>query len=349
MPFGEVDDIGTPFSGFEGPEKRLEIAFSRPLRDSQGLRSLTRAQVDQICGLVNCAVLNTTSNDFVDEFVLSESSLFLFSDRMVLKTCGTTTLLMCLPLVLKFSSQLGMKPEYVSYSRRNYFFPTQQKFPHCSFENEVDVLNTHFKHGAAYILGPITGAHWHLYVADMREPSQQHDETDGLTHLGSSQHSLEIMMTDLDPKKMKQFYRRPGIHHTVQRKQITESSGISKLMPGSNIDDYLFDPCGYSMNGIRGADFNTIHVTPEPECSFVSYETNCNVESYPSLVAEICDIFGPRELTVAIVADQDSQPSSSVVQKLVKRLKLSHKMKDSSSVVLSEMTAATVINFSAIV
>ena len=29
-----------------------------------------------------------------------------------------------------------------------------------------------------------------------------------------------------------------------------QKSGIDLIFPGMKIDDYLFDPCGYSMNGI---------------------------------------------------------------------------------------------------
>lgn len=32
--------------------------------------------------------------------------------------------------------------------------------------------------------------------------------------------------------------------------QATRTAGIDKLLPSMVIDDYLFQPCGYSMNGI---------------------------------------------------------------------------------------------------
>ncbi len=31
---------------------------------------------------------------------------------------------------------------------------------------------------------------------------------------------------------------------------VFQKSGIDKILPCMKIDDYLFDPCGYSMNGI---------------------------------------------------------------------------------------------------
>ncbi len=33
--------------------------------------------------------------------------------------------------------------------------------------------------------------------------------------------------------------------------------------PLPDIDDYVFEPCGYSMNGVEDAVFSTIHITPE--------------------------------------------------------------------------------------
>jgi S-adenosylmethionine decarboxylase len=33
-------------------------------------------------------------------------------------------------------------------------------------------------------------------------------------------------------------------------KEATQKSGIDKILPGMVIDDFLFSPCGYSMNGL---------------------------------------------------------------------------------------------------
>lgn len=38
------------------------------------------------------------------------------------------------------------------------------------------------------------------------------------------------------------------------------------------IDDYVFEPCGYSMNSQQAGVFSTIHITPEDGFSYASFE-----------------------------------------------------------------------------
>jgi len=55
------------------------------------------------------------------------------------------------------------------------------------------------------------------------------------------------MMTDLLPEKMRQFFFSP----TKTPLELSHSSGIADLIPGSQLDQFLFEPCGFSVNGIR--------------------------------------------------------------------------------------------------
>jgi len=87
---------------FEGPEKTLEVVFRRldggvshhqvistgdlsgdpstpvgPIK-RVGLRRLPRADLDRICARARCTILSVISNRYLDAYVLSESSLFVY-------------------------------------------------------------------------------------------------------------------------------------------------------------------------------------------------------------------------------------------------------------------------------
>lgn len=70
--------------------------------------------------------------------------------------------------------------------------------------------------------------------------------------------------------------------------------GLRSLFPSSLIDDYLFDPCGYSMNGLDNSGFYTIHVTPEKESSYASFETNIMSTDTDNLIRSVLTIFKPK-------------------------------------------------------
>lgn len=292
---------------FEGPEKRLEVDF-KPIANGQSvkpLRSITQDRWQTLLDTVNCTILSKTSNANIDSYVLSESSLFVYDDRIVLKTCGTTTLLRCLNILLEYAKECELEVKFVLFSRRNFLFPQRQKFPHCAFENEINTLQGYFQNrGHAYILGPVNGAHWHVYVADF---SLEGDKD-------SDQH-VEIMMTDLDPKVMNQYYRPAGFNgeNKAEHRKVTVETGIDSLFPGGTTDEFLFEPCGYSMNSLRKNAYATVHITPEPGFSFVSYETNYRgtAPEYQALVEDTIRLFNPGVITVVVFADAKAVLGSS--------------------------------------
>ncbi|KAJ2697224.1 spermidine resistance protein [Coemansia sp. IMI 209128] len=345
---------------FEGPEKLLEMWFAptcgaaicadpgAELCDEDqdqwselrsGLRLVPRAVWRDMLDLVHCQVLSTL-----------ESSFFVYPHKLVLKTCGTTTLLYAIPRILDIARRyLGATGAYqVFYSRKNFMFPDQQEELHRSWEREVAYLDTHFPEGSAYMIGKTNRDHWHVYLCGPYEMPLSGAVDDDTTANNSAEgsplvhalsrtssrstvHSLiesagvgsppglhapsdttvEILMTGLDPDRMQAMYMggASSLEGSLGGKAVERATGIASIYPDSASDSYLFTPCGFSLNGLQGDGYYTIHVTPEPHCSYASFETTVSGDSaidlssaagVKSLVEQVTAVFGPRSVTVTV-------------------------------------------------
>ena len=381
--------------------------------------------------LVNCKVLSIVESELVDAYLLSESSMFVFPHKLILKTCGTTTLLRGLPKILEIAALTAgfphvsanveagrgatAKPYRVFYSRKNFKFPDRQRGPHRSWRDEVHLLDQLFLRGSAYMIGKMNGEHWYLYLTepdtiltppDTPSPERSETETKMLelplrndmlaSHEGyddDQDETLEILMTDLDEKTAKQFYLdnasavaedryyRGDYKAVIDAKQhigdinglhsncgkpvnsrclktieedvdvfsntssdpadpgscdsealiypeelsteghplgtiVSESCGLSEVYPISKypdarIDAYMFEPCGFSANGVipaptgrEATHYFTVHVTPEPHCSYASFETNVPNKQTGRETADVIDqvvnIFKPGRFSVTL-------------------------------------------------
>lgn len=171
-----------------GPEKLLEVWFGPSPQDLLGSTEPTGLKVvpveiwKDMLDLVNCKVLSIIESDDVDAYLLSESSMFVFPHKLILKTCGTTTLLSGLPRILEIAAlyagfrkntapaSRGIKtaaaPYRVFYSRKNFLFPDRQRGPHRSWRDEVKAMDQLFLGGSAYMIGKMNGEHWYLYLTE---------------------------------------------------------------------------------------------------------------------------------------------------------------------------------------
>lgn len=120
-------EVALPNPVFEGSEKRLEVEFAQTGRaPGAGLRAIAREQLDELMTLAHCCIVSSRSNAHFDAYVLSESSLFVYADKWILKTCGTTRLLQSVPRLLEIAAVIGMQPCRVKFSRATFQFPDQQ-------------------------------------------------------------------------------------------------------------------------------------------------------------------------------------------------------------------------------
>lgn len=288
--------------GFEGYEKRLEISFSEDgvLAGGLGLRALSRDQLDEILNPAECTIVSSLSNDYVDSYVLSESSLFVYPYKIIIKTCGTTKLLLSIPVILKLADAIDISVKSVRYTRGSFIFPGAQTFPHRSFSEEVSVLDSYFGNlgngSKAYAMGdPSKSQLWHIYSAS----AQAKESLDSV-------YGLEMCMTGLDKDCASVFFKE----NTSSAASMTENSGIRYILPQSDICDFEFDPCGYSMNGIEGNAISTIHVTPEDGFSYASFEAvgyDHDDKTLCELVDRVLACFRPAEFSVALHIDMHGE------------------------------------------
>lgn len=323
---------------FEGPEKLLEIWFypsaddiSKSTGPKSTLREIEVAKWVEVLKLVECQVLSVRSTKVMDAFLLSESSLFVYDHRITLKTCGTTTTLLCLQRLFDLiSAELGwdvckhkddegrFHPYKVFYSRRCFMFPLKQRSIHKSWSSEIEFLNKFFCHGRSYLVGRNDdSSHWNLYVTEtnksMTSSQEDPDET------------LEILMTGLDHEKAQQFIYTRNVNgqHAAQSLEEDEGHALGfKITKQTNLDRvysnvthssfhhdaFAFTPCGYSANMMLDEQYYyTLHVTPEKGWSYASFESNVPVSKISqkeqdniNVVDHVLRVFQPRDFCLTL-------------------------------------------------
>ncbi|OEL28963.1 S-adenosylmethionine decarboxylase proenzyme 4 [Dichanthelium oligosanthes] len=294
-------------SGFEGFEKRLELVFSLPSCGGalarHGLRLLPVRALREALEAVQCTVVSAAGNAAFDAYVLSESSLFVYPSRAVLKTCGTTRLLRAVPILLRAAGdELGLTLRSCRYSRGSYLFPEAQPFPHADFADEVRFLDGAVPSGLRFrgssVMPPSHSRHsqhkWHVYTASTSDDG----DIDSPTHF-----TVEVCMTELDGTLARQFYLTPGDERTSHAigDAMTAASGLGDVNPRSLVLGYAFASCGYSMNGLDGARYATVHVTPEDGHSYASYECD-GAEAAGALasIGKAVAVFRPATVSVSV-------------------------------------------------
>ncbi|VDD89422.1 unnamed protein product [Enterobius vermicularis] len=307
---------------FEGAEKVLEIWFDEKENGASSLRSIPFRELASMLEVAKCRILHSASNEYLDSYVLrfpgeasvykqarkfSESSMFVFDFRLILKTCGSTMPLRALKRFLKLARRYCNRNEVIEvfYSHKNFMRPDRQPKPHQEFNDEAKYLDRYFQVGSVYQLGRPNQDQWYLYTMSLRNVQDCHPE-----------HTLEILMTEMPDDILCVFSKAV----CKDGKDCTEKSGIGRIMPfGTIIHEELFLPCGYSMNGLlpKTDKYITIHVTPEPGFSYASFETNQDSCSLYNQALQVVDTFKPRKFLVTVFSNDLSTKGKDIQQRLM--------------------------------
>ena len=254
---------------FEGSEKKLEVVIKA---GNASLRSQGRPFWESMVSAANAEILSLLSNEHCDAYLLSESSLFVWDDRFLMLTCGTTTLVNS---ALLFIEHIGLNQvDFLIYQRKNEYHSQLQK---SSIDEDLKRLRACLPM-RAYQLGYLDSHHH--YLAHFNNPYEPK----------IADHTSELLMYHIEGD-VADYLRAENQTCEGVRARLD----LKRLLPGFELNDFVFSPCGYSVNALRGTDYATIHITPEQNSSYVSFESNLDLGGEYSFILDgLLEILKPH-------------------------------------------------------
>ncbi len=254
---------------FEGSEKKFEL-----ITNSFNLRDLGFDFFNELVRKSNAEILQVLSNNVCDAYLLSESSLFIWKDRMLMITCGKTALKDSLLFIIE---KLGPdKVDSVIFQRKNeYFAKMQDSHFYQDIEEFEKILD-----GNSLRFGVDHEHHNLIFSLNKKKQFNEKDKT------------YEILSYDICEKVSAFFVKN---HLTIE--EIRDFFQVEKILEGFEISDYIFRPFGYSLNALRREEYCTVHVTPQVSNSYVSFETNMNVD-VNTIIDYLVNLLRPSSLDI---------------------------------------------------
>ncbi|MCO5114569.1 MAG: S-adenosylmethionine decarboxylase proenzyme [Bdellovibrionaceae bacterium] len=267
---------------YEGPEKKLELTCN----DSVDFLSYPDQYWGDLLKSCGALILNSVKTEHLKAFLISESSLFVWKNRVLMITCGQTQLIKSAQMLIRHIGKENISSLY--FSRKNEHYPDMQKsFARADFKTLKQELGA----GKAYRLGQRDSHHLYVfeYVADSKRLIKEH-----LT---------EVLIYRISKNKTESFLKN------TPEQRIAIEKAVGQIFPEYELDHYWFTPCGYSANAFKGTHYGTVHVTPEVDQNYISFETNGVArEDVQSWVEKICDLFEPQAVDVIFYDNETQTP-----------------------------------------
>lgn len=267
---------------FEGSEKKLEVVVREGY---QSLREWPRERWEAIVAASRAQILSHISSADCDAYLLSESSLFVWNNRFCMITCGTTTLVEAAQKSFEYLKVDDI--ECLIYERKNEYFPQMQK---TDFYDDVKLINNLIP-GKAFRLGNADEHHLFMFHSTGKYKPDANDRT------------LEILMYDLQGVA-KDVFNTAGL----TKERIRELTKVHEILDGFKVDDFAFEPIGYSVNALKDNYYFTIHVTPQDISPYVSFETNMvDGGKAQQVLSAVIEAFRPRSFDVVFFETHNVQ------------------------------------------
>ncbi len=249
---------------YEGTEKRLEITLKQ-----NDLLQFPEQFWKTMVAQAGAFILSKIENEHICAYLLSESSLFIWKNKLLLITCGNTHLVKAAQF---FQKEIAKeKIQSLLFHRHQ---PVQPELQKSNFAQDSVLLNTH--------LQGIT-QHWQgKYQGD-------------LFFFG------ELATEEMHRKQILMLHGLSGpFAKTLQAgaastEQIESTLALADFFPQLRIDQFTFTPKGYSLNAIAGNRYLTIHITPEKLNTYLSLESSFAKQIMLPFINHLLCLFNPLQ------------------------------------------------------
>jgi S-adenosylmethionine decarboxylase len=264
---------------FEGPEKKLELVFKA---GSKNLLNEPRAFWDSLVSLAQAKILSTIETDKCKAYLLSESSLFVWENRVILITCGTTTLIKAAKHMIDTFGKDCL--EEVFYERKNEYQPSLQKSSALEDMNALkEILG-----GKVLRFGRKDDHHVYIYNNNFGEKTST-----------GKVNTLELLMYGLQGEFKDSFVNKPESQKTVLKE-------LKAILPGFELDTFFFEPEGFSFNALKGDQYATMHVTPQGSENYLSFEMDqINLAESEETVSKLVKLCKPISYDIILFTAEE--------------------------------------------
>ncbi|MDO6524274.1 hypothetical protein Q4519_01140 [Motilimonas sp. 1_MG-2023] len=231
---------------FEAAEKRLELHLKTTTNTAEKVNLLQYADDFWQHQLNHCGatILTQLKNPHCHAYVLSESSLFVFPHRLILVTCGNCPLVQTATALIEY---FGVENITILDFERQ-----QEQQPQYQLSQFVqDAQQLYAKLGGA---GHSQNRKFRYFTA---------------TAAHSTATSEKLQLSKLKGPHIAAIQK--GLFN---KSELQHKLGLKQFAANYHLNDWLFEPMGYSVNGLNGKQYFTLHLSPEEESSFLSLETN---------------------------------------------------------------------------
>lgn len=220
-------------------------------------------------------ILSNLKNNHCDAYLLSESSLFVWENRILILTCGNSTLVNAACYFIEHFGAANIA--FLSYQRKNEYYANLQN---STFAEDIIQLRR-FIAGKAFRMGYLDSHHHYFFCSEGHYKAQAAEST------------IELLMYHIRGELAEYLNGEVQTLGNVCRRLELEV-----LFPQFIFDVHLFEPYGFSMNGLWDDYYITLHITPQAgqvyACSYVSFETNLDLSLYPQAVlGQLLTLFSP--------------------------------------------------------